>query len=157
MAGRRGGFALLAAAVLLVGCSGSGTDDNSQAVPVFEIGPGMCFNPPQDITKEISELGRVDCATPHLREAYALVPYRNPDGNQPSDYPGDSALTTFAAGACAEAFADYVGISYQDSSLLYDSLVPSARGWQQGNDRNILCYIVASTAPLTSSVADSRL
>lgn len=157
---RRGTALLAAATVLLVGCTSTDDGENGQPLTVFEFTPGMCFNPPGEITSEISELTEIPCDVPHLREAYAVVPFRAADGTvatADTAFPGDMALNAFADGACAEAFSGYVGVSYLDSSLWYSSLLPSPRSWEQGNDRNVMCYIVASTEPLTASVRGSRL
>lgn len=148
-------FAL--AALALAGCSGSGADDDAEAISVFDIEPGMCFLAPSEILAELPDLDRVPCDVEHAQESYAVVDYRSPDGEDATAYPGAPALERFAEGACAEAFTEYVGVSYLDSALQYTQIFPSARGWEQGGDRTVVCFIYSTGAPLTASVAGSRL
>lgn len=154
---RTSAWGLALAAVLLVGCSGSGSDAEGESVSIFDLGPGDCFLPPAEILVELPDLNRVPCSVEHFQEVYAVVPYRAPAGADPSSYPGVAALEAFANGACVEAFAPYVGVSYQDSDLLFTHFFPSARGWEQGGDRNMTCVVFTTGAPLTASVAGSRL
>lgn len=154
---RPAAWVLALAAAVLVGCSGSGGDNDAEAISVFDIEPGMCFLAPAEILAELPDLDRVPCEAEHVQESYAVVDFRAPDGGEASTYPGAPALERFAEGACAEAFTDYVGISYLDSSLQYTQIFPSARGWEQGGDRTVVCFIYSTGAPLTASVAGSRL
>lgn len=123
---------------------------------VFEVTPGMCFNPPPDVKVELASVARVPCDQPHSQEAYAIVAYTTSTGTA-DGYPGDAALKTFADGACAEAFAGYVGVNFQDSSLYYTYLLPSARSWEQASDRQVVCFVITTGTPLTASVAGSKL
>lgn len=119
---------------------------------VFLVKPGQCFAPPGAVATEISDLTRVPCSNAHTEEAYAVVPFTAADGSTPTDFPGADALTNFAQGTCAQKFQDYVGISYLDSKLFFTYLVPSARGWQQSKDRNIVCFVTTTGDTLTASV-----
>lgn len=154
---RRSAWVLALAAGLLVGCSGSGDETGGEAVSVFDLGPGDCFLPPDEILAELADLKRVPCSVEHFQEVFAVVPFRNPDGAEATSYPGVAALESFADGACAGQFADYVGVSYLDSALDFTRLIPSARGWEQSGDRDITCVVFTTGAPLTASVAGSRL
>ncbi len=154
---------LVVIAVLLLalgGCSWVsgifGGQDSSAAktISVFDIKAGQCFNPPAGVESEIPELTVVACDQGHLQESYAIVDYAIAAG-APDSFPGQSALTSFAEGACAEAFLDYVGISYLDSSLYYTYLLPSARSWEQ-SDRKIICFVTTTGETLTASVAGSK-
>lgn len=147
---------VLACLTALTGCSLFGVDTPGETVSVFEIRPGDCFRAPAEITAELTDLARVDCTEPHEQEAYALVEYTPPFGVADL-YPGDAALKDFADGACAAEFAEYVGVDYRDSQLFFTYLLPSARGWEQGNDRSILCFITTTGEQLTASVAGSEL
>ena len=66
-------------------------------------------------------------------------------------------LKDFADGSCAAEFAAYVGVDYRDSSLFFTYLLPSARSWEQGDDRAVTCFITTTGAPLSESVRDSQL
>lgn len=150
----RRALALTGVVALVGGCSVFDRGDGSQAVSVFEVEVGQCFRAPEGITVELTELPSVDCSEPHEQEAYALVDYTDPGSDTtPEDFPGEAALKTFADGACAERFADYVGVDYRDSELFFTYLVPSARSWQQNDDRTTLCFVTTTGTQLTRSVA----
>jgi len=149
-------------AVCLTGCSffsGLGGDDGPKPVEVsvFNVQIGQCFAAQQEIQAEIATLEAIPCDGPHRQEAYATVAYQPPDGVQGDAFPGDAALKSWADANCAEQFQTYVGISYLDSSLFFTYLVPSARGWEQENDRSVVCFITTTGAELTSSAKASKL
>lgn len=152
--------ALLAGLVpaLLAGCSwfSSDTGPKPTSVSVFSVQPGQCFATPTEIKAELSDLASVPCDQPHRQEAYAVVPYSAPAGVDASVYPGESALTSFAQGACAQQFTGYVGVSYLDSSLFFTYLLPSARSWEQGDDRSVTCFVLSTGAELTRSVKGTK-
>lgn len=135
------------------GCSLLGADEVGTAVSVFDVEPGQCFVAPVDVQAELDELLSVPCSKPHAQEAYASVVYTPAPGAD--GYPGDSALATFADGACAEAYGDYVGVDYLDSALFFTYLLPSARGWEQERDHSVLCFVTTTGEPLTGSVEGS--
>lgn len=146
----------IGAALLTTACSSSG---GGVSTSVFAVRPGQCFVAPKDVKAELSNLDQVPCTRPHTQEAYALVNYQ-PAGTGPSAasgaYPGADALDKFAKGACAQRFTNYVGVDYLDSKLFYTYLLPSARSWEQDNDRTILCFITTTGGSLTASVKGSR-
>lgn len=142
-------------APLLSGCSLFGDDEPEGSV--FAIAPGECFMAPAEVTAQISTLDEVDCGEPHDQEAYAVVAYVNPDPEASSDtFPGDDVLTSFADGACAQSFTEYVGVDYLDSSLFYTYLLPSPRSWQE-KDRNVVCFVIDSGRPMTGTVAGTKI
>lgn len=157
---RGAGFACLVLVVAATagGCSWFSSDPTPKptSVSVFSVVPGQCFAAPPEITAELSELSQVPCDQPHRREAYAVVPYTAPEGVDASVYPGEATLTSFAQGACAQQFTGYVGVSYQDSAYFFTYLLPSARSWEQGEDRSVTCFVISTGAELTKSVKDSR-
>ncbi|ROS21769.1 septum formation family protein [Cellulomonas sp. PhB150] len=139
------------------GCSVFDRGDKTDGVSVFDVKVGQCFQVPEDITVELTDLPSVPCTTEHEQEAYARVAYTDPGtgssaGATPDDFPGDAALKSFADGACAAEFADYVGVDYRDSTLYFTYLVPSPRGWEQNSDRSVLCFVTTTGATLTASV-----
>jgi len=149
---------LLTTALLTTACSSSGGQTSTS---VFAVRPGQCFVAPKDVKAELSNLDQVPCTKPHTQEAYALVTYQ-PAGTGPSAsaaggaYPGGDALDKYAKGACAQRFTKYVGVDYLDSKLFYTYLLPSARSWEQDDDRTILCFITTTGGTLTASVKGSR-
>jgi hypothetical protein len=149
--------ALVAVVVLLSGCGWFGGSASSKAsVSVFDVKPGQCFNPPSTVKSELSKLKSVPCGQPHTQESYASIPYTNKDGSEASTYPGDAALKLFADGACAQRYTGYVGKDYLDSSYFFTYLLPSARGWEQQKDRNVLCFVTTTGQQLTASVKNSK-
>lgn len=146
------------AAGALTGCSWFGADKKGHAVSALLAKPGDCVMAPTAISAEIKDLTVVPCSQPHQQEVYALAAYPLPSGTEKSAaYPGEAVLKTFADGACLSAFTGYVGSDYRDSSLYFTYLLPSARGWQAGEDRNVTCVITTTGAKRTSSVKGSKL
>lgn len=149
----------LAAVITLSSCSWVsgwfGDDDEIKVdqITVFEAAVGDCFLAPERVQTALADLSRVDCSDPHEQELYEIVKY---DADV-EDFPGNAALESFAQGTCAQEFAGYVGIGYQDSSLWMTYLLPSARSWQQGKDRSVLCFVTTTVGEeLVGSVAGSK-
>ncbi len=144
-----------AAAFSLAGCSlintvtgpvdldsSDGTDTDA-----FQIAVGDCLND-ADLSGEVSTVPVIDCAEPHDSEAYAS--FLLPDG----DYPGEDAIFEQADADCLAAFADYVGIAWEESSLQFSYYFPTTGSWESG-DREVLCLVYDPAGQLTGSVKDS--
>lgn len=131
------------------------------SVTVFDAAVGDCFVAPTEVKAELANLSKVPCDVAHQQELYAKIDYRasgSASAGVPDAYPGDATLDTYANGACAQAYTSYVGIAYPDSGLWMTYLLPSARSWQQGKDRSILCFVTTTAGgSLTSSVKGSKL
>ena len=163
---RRAALLTCAAALAgtLTGCSWFGGGSNgSSSESVFKVQPGQCFTTPSEVKAELSKLNQVPCTNKHTEEAYAVVAYQQRDGagqvassTATSGYPGSDVLDTFAKGVCAQKFGRYVGIDYLDSSLYYTYLLPSARSWEQDDDRMVTCFVTTTGGTLTKSVKGSR-
>lgn len=148
---------LLAITLLMTGCGRFGGSKSERSrVSVFDVKPGECFNPPAVVKSELSKLTMVPCGLAHTEESYASIPFANRDGSQVSAYPGDAALKSFADAACAQQYSSYVGKDYLDSSYFFTYLLPSARGWEQRKDRNVLCFVTTTGQQLTASVKNSK-
>ncbi|HEX7804991.1 MAG TPA: septum formation family protein [Cellulomonas sp.] len=144
--------------IVLTGCSFFGKSDKIQVVSALAVKPGDCVVAPTTIAAEVKDLNVVACTQPHQQEVYALVTYSGTAGTSTAaPYPGDAVLKAFADGACLDAFSAYVGSDYRDSSLFFTYLLPSARGWQAGEDRDVACFITTTGATRTSSVKGSGL
>jgi hypothetical protein len=149
------------ALTLLAACSSSnGTSKES----VFSVAAGQCFRTPSTVKAELSDLTKVQCTKPHTEEAYAVIDYKPSTAaiesgapTSTSAYPGADVLTSFAKGACAQQFSSYVGIDYLDSSLFFTYLLPSARGWEQEDDRSVLCFVTTTGRTLTKSVKGAKI
>lgn len=153
---------MLAVATMLLVAACSGDDDGIKRgkdgrvtsagdVSVFDVLVGDCIVPPTDVKAELERVRVVPCTEKHSQEAFAVESYTTGDA-----YPGDSALSAFADGACLEKYQGYVGVAYQDSSLFYTYLLPSARSWNEGKDRKVVCIITTTGEQLTKSVKDSQ-
>jgi hypothetical protein len=138
----------LVAALLAVtlGACGGGTPRGAN-VSVFHLKVGDCLVPPTNIQAELSSVKVVACKKPHTQEVYANVD----DASAGDNYPGDTALRSFADGQCLQRFQGYVGVDYRESSLFYTYLLPSARSWET-KDRTVVCVITTTGQQLTSSV-----
>jgi hypothetical protein len=146
-------LAVAASAGSLAGCSGSSSGGGTS---VFHVKAGQCFLPPSKVQAELTSLKRVSCTSGHTQEAYAVVAYTGSGSGFTDSYPGDTVLKTYADGVCAQRFSSYVGVDYQDSSLFFTYLLPSARGWQQNHDRNVICFVTTTGAVLHKSVKGTK-
>lgn len=147
------GAGLVAAVVLLAGCSGS--DDGASDVSIFDLEVGDCVRAAAEVTAEVETVERVGCETGHELELYSEVAFTTETGDA-GTFPGDAALVSFADGICAEGFEEYVGVDYRDSSLYFTYLLPSARGWDQGPDTSVLCFVTTTGEQLTATVRGSQ-
>lgn len=146
----------LGAAVALGGCGLGNLTGNANvpahSVSVFHLRPGMCFSPPTKVVAEVSNLRVLSCRRPHTSEVFARIRARGAKGGA---YPGAPKLETEANARCLEAFAPYVGVEYQHSTLFYTYLLPSVRSWT-ANDRQIVCVITTTGKKMSRSVRNSR-
>ena len=147
----------LVAGLTPAACSSS---NGTSSTSVFDIKPGQCFVAPTEVKAELSNLSQVPCTKPHTQESYAQVTYQAAGGNGASadagSYPGPDVLDKFAKGACAQRFTAYVGVDYTQSKLYFTYLLPSARSWEQDNDRTVLCFVTTTGGTLTTSVKGSK-
>jgi hypothetical protein len=155
-AGAPGRWALAATAVLTAGACSSGAHVGVSR-SVFSLHEGECVVPPGKITQQVSSLTVVPCREAHTQEVYAVVPYTGAGSSDSSVYPGQTQLTAFANGVCAQRYEGYVGVAYSDSSLFFTYLLPSPRSWEQGSDRSIICFVTTTGQKLHRSVKGSRL
>jgi hypothetical protein len=143
-------------AVVASGCSFLGlgsthtTIRGSHSDSVFHLAVGDCIIPPTAIKSEVTSLDVVPCHVAHTQEVFALI-----QDNAGANYPGATALQSFAQAGCLQQFQGYVGIAYEDSALFYTYLLPSVRSWTQ-DDHTVDCIITTTGQPLTASVRHSR-
>ncbi|MEO6885124.1 MAG: septum formation family protein [Jatrophihabitantaceae bacterium] len=142
----------------LAGCNWfGGGKSKSASESVFSVQPGQCFVAPATVKAELSDLTQTPCTQPHTQEAYAIVQYQaGTTSASNSAFPGNDVLSTFAQGACAQHYADYVGVDYLDSKLFFTYLLPSPRSWEQNDDYKIICFVTTTGGTLTSSVKGSK-
>lgn len=155
--------AVLGVALLVSGCSAvGGKKAAAVSTSVFDVKPGECFTAPTEVKSELSNISRTPCTTAHTQEAYAIVKYAPAGATATtasatsSAFPGEDVLTSYAQGVCAQQFTGYVGVDYLDSKLFFTYLLPSARGWEQADDRSVICFVTTTGASLTKSVKGSK-
>lgn len=118
-------IAATAAASLLAACAGKSA---------FELQVGDCFDDPSSF-EEVTDVPEVECAEPHDNEVYANADM--PDGT----WPGQTAVEAWADDACLAEFEDYVGATYEESSLLFGWLAPTEASWNEVDDRTVTCIV----------------
>jgi hypothetical protein len=133
-----------------VSAAASGGGTGGETISVFDVAVGDCFNAPEGDT--VSEVELVDCADPHQYEAYHAEDHPAA-GADP--YIGDEAMTDFADNVCLDQFEAFVGIPWEESTLNYFYLQPTAETWEIG-DREILCAVYSDAGDLTGSAEGSE-
>jgi hypothetical protein len=113
---------------------------------VFSLAVGDCFND-QDAT-EIDSVEAIPCAEAHDYEAYLAF-----DVSADEAYPGDDVISQAAEDGCLAEFPNFVGKSYEESTLDFNYLSPTEGSWENG-DHEILC-IVMGPEKTTGSLAGS--
>ena len=132
-----------------VSVAASGSPGAGQTISVFDVVVGDCFNAPE--TETISEVELVDCREPHRYEAYHSEDH--PAGGDEA-FIGDTAMTEYADDICLGQFEAFVGIPWEESTLNYFYLQPTAETWEIG-DREILCAVYSDAGDLTGSAEGS--
>jgi hypothetical protein len=127
--------------------SGTPTAENDNA-DVFSIKVGDCLN---DATASgtVTTAPIVPCSKPHDSEAYKSIKMK--DGA----FPGKDAVKTQADEGCGAAFADFVGISFDDSNLQISYYFPTSDSWANG-DREILCTVYDDGIKTTGTLKDAQ-
>lgn len=159
---RWAGTALVVSVVVgaVVGCSSEndaarGEDGQiikAGATSVFDLVAGDCVQPAPGLAlKGIKHLHAVPCGEPHSHEVSAIAPYKDPDV-----YPGPKTLEAFADAACYDAFEGYIGRQLPESVFHLSYLVPSFASWTDGDDHQVICFVVTDAEPLVGSVRGSN-
>jgi len=126
--------------------TGEVTEQNDNA-DVFSIQVGDCLNTADlGAAEEISSVPIVPCSEPHDDEVYHA--YDLAEG----EYPGEEAIMADADAVCQAEFANFVGLPYDQSTLLYWPIYPTEGSWSDG-DREVLCAVYEDGTKLTGSVA----
>ena len=146
---RRLTAALLALALATAACGAAepgaqrdeaGAIASEGAVDPFEVKLGDCVDQPVSSTEQVEEVESVKavpCAQPHDGEVYAV--FDLPDG----DFPGESEVSKAGEDRCVEQFATFVGKPYEDSQYDITSLFPTRESWEEQDDREYVCIVVA--------------
>ncbi len=97
---------------------------------------GECLLVDSGLAAQVAKLPVIDCIEPHSHEVFAEVKYTAEDV-----YPGLTDLEKFAEVECYGKFEGFVGISPFDSDLAITWIVPSLDGWNDEDDRTVLCIL----------------
>lgn len=139
-------FAVIAGAAGNAAATGEGgLIDPSEDVPadVLSLQVGQCLD--EVATGFITTDNVVDCAVPHTYEVFSEAVI--PDGS----FPGDDQIDSTAQRSCDEAFASFVGVPYEESTLDYTYVIPTSDTWESG-DRQIACLITDPAGETTGSL-----
>lgn len=125
----------------LAACSDDG-DADGRLASVFTLALGDCLNDGHrieaedpDAASEVQSMRKLDCAQPHQYEVYHV--HRMDEVRRPDE----AAMDLLAGTVCKSKFNSFVGRAYDDSVLDYYTLWPTAVGWEDENDREIVCMI----------------
>jgi hypothetical protein len=102
---------------------------------VFTLAIGDCFNDAD--AEEIDSVDAIPCTEAHDYEAYHAF-----DVSAEEAFPGDEAITAAAEAGCLAEFPNFVGLSYEESTLDFNYLSPTEGSWESG-DHEILCIVIA--------------
>jgi len=127
--------------------SGTPTAENDNA-DVFSIEVGDCLND-ATATGTVTTAPIVPCSKPHDSEAYKSI--KMADGA----FPGEDAVKSQADQGCADAFPDFVGMSYNDSNLKISYYFPTSDSWANG-DREILCTVYDDGVKTTGTLKGAK-
>ena len=148
-------LAVLAATVVALGaCSDDkatregGDITEAGPISVFELRPGDCLYPDEEVVGEVENIQAVPCDEPHLQEVFAVTDYPDEEGG--GVYPGEAAIQQYADAACVEAFETYTGTDYVNSDLFLTYLHPSVDSWND-DDRQIICVLTDEGREMTGS------
>lgn len=112
---------------------------------VFELQVGDCLDEFAEGI-DVSTVQAVPCAEPHSDEVYLSVQM------DASEFPGAAEASAFAEQACAEGFAEFVGVPWTESELDFGFFNPTEASWSDG-DREVLCTITDPMSAISGSLA----
>jgi len=125
---------LLGFALIVVGAI-AGWYDEEQNVNDLEVGD--CVELDID-SEEVSTLPVVDCDEPHHAEVFLTAELFEDEDEFPR---GESMVQRIDDTCAGDAFEQFVGTPYQESSLELYYAAPSRESWDQG-DRTVVCFVI---------------
>ena len=145
----------------------SGDIVSAEDLDAFPMREGDCFDDSLDTSQAQSvrtgrgglaeEIAAIPCSEPHDNELYAVfdlsdrLPYLALER-----FPGEEGIVSFSRDGCFERFENFIGISYEESTLLVRMLYPTAESWAQG-DREVSCMVYHSEEKLAGSMRGSGI
>ena len=113
----------LAIVVIALGASACGQGN------AFDMEVGECFQDPDSL--EFSDVEKVDCGVPHDNEVFAT--YQLTSDSLPSS---DSMQE-----GCVDRFAAAIGVDYLSSDYFVSMFGPTSEGWDELDDREVVCFV----------------
>jgi Septum formation len=108
------------------------------STPANDFEAGECTN--EDLSGSVGEIDTVDCDDQHTAEAYAQF-----DLDDSDDFPGADQVSQQATEGCqGDRFEEYVGLPYNESKFVAQSVNPTEETWDNG-DRTVICVINGTT------------
>lgn len=114
---------------------------------VFALRVGDCLGDSPE--GDVASVPTVPCDEPHTDEIYLSTEL--PDG----DFPDEEAFIAHAEEECMPAFAEFVGLAYEDSVLELTTMEPTEESWADG-DREVLCLVYDPAGEVTGSLEGAR-
>jgi hypothetical protein len=132
-----------AAGVLLSSCSSDKSPVRSATGSIiraadwstFDLRPGDCLKPKDDLKGDIDKIPVVPCAEGHTQEVFGLVKHTA------DAFPGVGNLAGFADGKCVGELQNSLGVSPSDGYFV-SYLLPSFDSWNKKDDRTVVCVLV---------------
>jgi len=130
----------------------------SAEADVFSLKVGDCLDylALSETTTEFSSLPAVPCDQQHDSEIYAETALTEEQYEADLALAGDTETPTYADTFCHDAFAGFVGTTYEESTLDYTYLSPTPESWAQGDDL-VQCIVVHLEGGLTGTMQNSAL
>ncbi len=100
---------------------------------VFDLEIGLCYQ--GNTGSDVRTLDEISCAEEHLFEVYAKFDIIG------IDWPGAEEISAQTEAGCLERFDAYVGIEYAQSLYYIQPLTPTEEGWNEINDREVICML----------------
>ena len=160
------GAGLLASFVLLAGCGlldgppeaqrdePGGEITASSDAGVFSLQVGDCLDEaPTESTEsvEVESVPVVPCSEPHTGEVFAE--HQLEEG----DYPGDEAVQQTGLDHCHSVFAEFVGLTYEESALELWAFFPTEESWTSSDDRTVHGVVGPAQDTVTGSLEGSAV
>jgi hypothetical protein len=101
----------------------------------FDLRPGDCLKPKDDLKGDVDKIPVVPCTEAHTQEVFGLVKHTA------DAFPGVGNLAGFADGKCVGELQKSLGVSPSDGYFV-SYLLPSFDSWNKKNDRTVVCVLV---------------
>ncbi|HWV49624.1 MAG TPA: septum formation family protein [Microbacterium sp.] len=104
-------------------------------IDIFQLKVGDCLTEEAMTGGETNTAPVIPCDEPHPYEVY--YEFELEDG----EFPGSAAIEAPAIEKCEAAFTEFVGLTWDESTLEYSWFEPTQASWDQGGDRLLQCII----------------